>query len=258
MTGGISGWLREVYASSDYQPLTRAQEQTASHDELITHNLRLVVSVARKHQGRGVPLEDLIQAGCEGLMTAAGKFDPSRGNKFSTMAVQWIRQSIVRHINNSSRVVRLPAHMTERYNKIRHAYDAFRHEHHRPPSDAEVANLVGMSEDVVERTRVAYRETLSLDDVIADDGGVEEERTYKDVLEERGGTVEEYVIASDDVGCLRRAMKALTPHEQEIVRMKHVDGLSWRTIGEAMGVSREYVRPRGIAAIEKLRVAMSQ
>lgn len=139
---------REV---SQQEFLLRLREQEDAWRELIHCNMRLVMSVARKHRGRGLPLHDLVQEGAVGLMTAAEKFEPHRGLKFSTYATYWIRQAISRALQNGGRTIRLPTYMHTRVTAIQRMRTLAAQSNGVVPSDEDVAQALGMDVDVLKR-----------------------------------------------------------------------------------------------------------
>src|SRR5918996_1411560 len=161
-------------------------------DRMINSNLRLVISVARKYQGQGLPLGDLIQEGMLGLIRAVEKFDWRKGFKFSTYGTLWIRQAIGRGLANSARTVRLPVHITARARKIADAERKLAVELERTPTEAEIADAVGLPLDEVADIRRADKGPASLDQGVGEDG----ETSLGDLIPHDGPAVEEEV-ASD-------------------------------------------------------------
>src|SRR5436190_8754207 len=201
--------------ASRYPLLTREEEvelaqriergDLAAKERLINSNLRLVISVARKYQGQGLPLSDLIQEGMLGLIRAVEKFDWRKGFKFSTYGTLWIRQAIGRGLANSSRTVRLPVHIGARARKIADAEKRLAAELGREPTVEEVAERVELPVDEVEDIRNADRLPTSLDQGVGEDG----ETALGDLIPGDGPTVDEEVVADESDTTLIEAVETL-------------------------------------------------
>jgi RNA polymerase primary sigma factor len=222
-------------------------------DDLVQANLRFVVSVARQYSGRGLPLADLINEGNVGLIKAAERFDESRGFRFISYAIWWIRQAILQALSDQTRVVRIPVNRAGKASKIDRAAQGLVQSLGREPTTEEIAREMKITEaDVVEHRKYTYR-PVSLDAPASDEG----ETTIGSLLcDEDAPPPDEKVVEVDLGKDLRRALGTLDRREQKILRdyfgMETGEGITLEAIGKELGLTRERVRQLKERAIRKL------
>jgi len=226
----------------------------AAREHLITANSRLVISVAKKYMGRGVPFLDLIQEGNIGLIRAAKKFDHRRGHKFSTYATWWIRQAVTRAIADQGRTIRVPVHMGDQINKLLRVQHQLTQRLGRDPSVEELAESLDVTPQKVENMIQVARRPLSLETPTDD----EEDSVLGDFIQD------EEVSAPDETATynllrehLESVLNGLPPREVRILQLRYglLDGQAYtlEEVGRKMGVTRERVRQIEAQALSRLR-----
>lgn len=264
MLDGIKAYLKSI---GNHPRLTLEEEQELSRraktgdkaavNKLVESNLLLVVSIAKKYYGCGLPLLDLIQEGNIGLITAANKYDGEKGFRFSTYATYWIRQAISRALGEQSRTIRIPANMIDLLNKIKRATVELTQSLNRQPTDEELAEKLGVEVDKVQAALDIAQVSSSLDTPIDDEG----ETSMGDLIADtKASNVGDDLIKEANSQIIEGVLSTLSNREAEIIRMRFGIGrdrpMTLEEVGTHYGLSRERIRQVETKALRKLRNPM--
>lgn len=222
-------------------------------EKLTRANLRFVVSVAKQYQNRGLSLPDLIDEGNIGLIKAAEKFDETRGFKFISYAVWWIRQSILQAIAEQSRLVRMPLNQQSALSRVTHEANKFEQEHERKPSSEELMQLVDLPQDKIDEALNAHTCHVSMDAPFADG----EDSSLIDVMEDTNSPMADRELVRESLRAeIENALKTLSNKERSVIEALYginSQEMTMEEVGEKYGLSRERVRQIKEKAIRRLR-----
>ncbi|MBI2019485.1 RNA polymerase sigma factor RpoD [Candidatus Daviesbacteria bacterium] len=260
VTDPVRQYLRDIgkiplLTAADEIELAKKAEKNvkAARDKLISANLRLVVSIAKKYVGRGMSLLDLIEEGNIGLMRAVDKYDWRRGYKFSTYATWWIRQAITRAIADQARTIRIPVHMVETINRFNRTQRRLMQELGREPTPEEVAKVLGIDEGKAREIIKVSQEPTSLETPVGD----EEDSHLGDFIADQGLQPDEQATRELLKIHLDEVLDSLSPREKRVLQLRFgLEDGKQRTleeVGKEFGVTRERIRQIEAKAIRKLK-----
>lgn len=251
--------IREYMNNISKIPLLTADEEVSlckarDTDSLVQHNLRLVVSIAKRYQGKGLSLMDLIQEGNMGLMTAAQKYDASKGFRFSTYATYWIKQALSRALINQSRNIRVPVHMISEVNKMRKAIAEYVNTFGEEPEEEVLAGMLKKSVEDVRKLEEICQSTVSLNAIVGD----EEDTELGDFIAD-DNILTPYQNAENEMlkDALNGILETIDSREAKVIKMRfgldNNEPMTLEEVGKNLGVTKERIRQIEDKALRKLR-----
>lgn len=255
MINNVRSYMNEI---AKIPLLTAEQEvelaEARDVDALVQHNLRLVVSIAKKYQGKGLPLLDLIQEGNMGLMTAARKYDASKGFRFSTYATYWIKQALSRATMDQSRNIRIPIHIIGEVNKMNKVFNWYVAEYGDEPTDEILAEMCQKTVEEIQELRKTAQNTVSLNSIIGD----EEDTELGDFIADEE-MVTPYKSAENMMlkDTLNKILGTIGDREAKVIKMRfgldEYEPMTLEEVGKELGVTKERIRQIEGLALKKLR-----
>lgn len=261
----LETYLREInetplLTADEEKALARsiAQGDTSARDQMVRANLRLVVNIARGYTGKGLSLQDLIEEGNLGLLRAVEGFDPNMNTRFSTYASYWIKQSIKRALVNTAKTIRIPAYMVELLAKWRRATNQLNDELGRPPTNEEIAKLLGLPKKKLSIIKKAIRVYNSNPQTDQTEAGW----TIDEMLSDgRTKTPDAEMVENDDLRQVVALLDKMDPREATVLRMRFglndEEPKTLKEIGESLGLTRERVRQIESEALAKLSESLT-
>ncbi len=244
----------EMDAERKGELLWLIREGNQAYTTFIRANLRLVVTIAKHYTGRGLPMMDVIQEGNLGLVRAVEKFDCTVGNKFSTYATWWIRQSILRGIADSARLIRIPVHTVEKMDRVKRIHQNLLNELGRTPTQEELASACGISAEEVSRLQKTDNETVSLASPVGGQDGLELGDLIEDTDTPGPWDATVLRLRHDDIN---QRLQLIPSRDATVVRLRYgLDGhhpLTLDEVGELYGITRERVRQLELRSLKRLR-----